>query len=413
PRWSVLFEEYATAGTRLLLYLPISVDGSGAFSDRVGHTVVLADVQEVDSVRGALSEDAEIMAVLTPVPEKGNVEVQPIATPPVSRRQPSTAGTRAEPGDFDRIRIPKDRAREALIADLRKRQRSALMAPPAAPTVPATEEVDVVASKPAAPRASMGFPPPRIGIHEPTFATRVRPKKKKRARMLIPLLVLLVVSSAAAGWHYWGNQWWANRRITETANRSAGAAAPRTTRANPAAQTPATPIPPAKPEGRPMPYSVAIAGYQVLDQANLMLEHLRTNASSLSFYVAPAVVHGTLFYRVFAGPLPDSATAAAVRDTLMARRLKTISVPSDVVSAPLAFLLGTFVRRADAETKAREAAAKGVPTYIVPIGSATGMQYNLYAGAYAGPGDADFMREILKQASLPDTLVERTGSIRS
>ena len=50
----------------------------------------------------------------------------------------------------------------------------------------------------------------------------------------------------------------------------------------------------------------------------------------------------------------------------------------------------------------------------MPIGDAGGIaQYRVYAGAYTGPGDAEFLREILEAASLPDSLVERTGSIRS
>ena len=97
----------------------------------------------------------------------------------------------------------------------------------------------------------------------------------------------------------------------------------------------------------------------------------------------------------------------------MARKLKTYSGTSDLVSAPFAFYLGTYQRRVDAEIKTREIAIKGVPAYIVPINSATGMQYNIYVGAFAGRGDAEFMRDILLDANLPDTLIERTGSIRS
>jgi hypothetical protein len=97
----------------------------------------------------------------------------------------------------------------------------------------------------------------------------------------------------------------------------------------------------------------------------------------------------------------------------MARKLKTYSGTSDLVLARYAFYIGTYFRRVDAEIKTREVAIKGIPAYIVPINSATGMQYNIYVGAFAGRGDAEFMRDILQQASLPDTLVERTGSIRS
>jgi cell division septation protein DedD len=412
-RWSILFEEYAASNVKLLLYMPIAIDGASAFSDRVGHTIVLAEPQELDDVRAALSVDAEIMAVLKPPSAADDIveseaDVVPMVAP-VTPRAPA----RTPDDDFAKIRIPKDSAREALIADLRSRQRAALQAPP--PIKPASpDEVDVASAKaPAAPRASMGFPPPRPGLHEPTFATRARPKKKKPSRLLVPLLAALVVSSLAAGWHYYGGAWWADYRATRAANQSNGQPGNQQGPTNSGSTGAQTPVTPAKPEGVPMPYSVAIGIYPVLDQANQILEHYREEASDLSFYIAPTVVQAALYYRVFAGPLPDSASAAAVRDTLMARKLKTYSGTSDLVSAPLAFHIGTYLRRVDAEIKAREIAIKGVPAYIVPINSATGMQYNIYVGAFAGRGDAEFMRDILQQASLPDTLVERTGSIRS
>jgi cell division septation protein DedD len=289
-----------------------------------------------------------------------------------------------------------------------------LQAPP--PVKAATpDEVDVASAKtPAAPRASMGFPPPRPGLHEPTFASRTRPKKKKPSRLLVPLLAALVVSSIAAGWHYYGGAWWADYRATRAANRSNNETGAQQGAANPGgAASSETPVTPAKPEGVPLPYSVAVGIYPVLDQANQRVDQLRNEESGIDFYIAPTVVQAALYYRVFAGPLPDSASAAAVRDTLIARKVKTMSMPSDLVSAPFAFYIGTYFRRVDAEIKAREVAIKGIPAYVVPINSATGMQYNIYVGAFAGRGDAEFMRDVLQQANLPDTLVERTGSISS
>ena len=432
-RWSVLFEDYAASKTKLLLYLPITVDGVGALSDRVGHTVVLAEEGEVQVVQEALSVDAELVGVfsppkppdeIAPIPEPepepepeviepvaeavAEAEVEPLPLPvdepetvpvPVAREPSPSLSARIDDKEFEKIRIPKDSAREALIADLRARQRAALMAPP--PTLPPlSDEVDVVRAK-APPRTSSGFPPPKIGIHEPTFASRVREKPKAKTPVFAILLVLLMMSSAAAAWHYWGV--WRNGKSVNGGSPQAG-------------PTPVSPTPRfAGSPAQPLPYSVAIAGYQVLEQANEFVEQLKDAESQMQFYVAPSVVQGALFYRVFAGPLPDSATAAAVRDTLVAHKIKTVSLPgnADLVAAPFAFLIGTFPRRADAEAKAAEVATKLIPTYIVQSATLQGTEYKLYAGAYSGPGDADFMREILEQASLPDTLVERTGSIRS
>ena len=163
-----------------------------------------------------------------------------------------------------------------------------------------------------------------------------------------------------------------------------------------------------------MRFSVAMAVYSVLEQAQARVEQLTREAPTMNFYIAPTVLQGSIFYRVLAGPLPDSASAAAVRDTLIARRIKTFTSSSDVLDTPYAFLLGSFATSAEADTRAAEARTKGIPTYVVPVSEAgRPAQYKVYAGAYTGPGDAEFLREILERASLPDTLVERTGSIRS
>jgi cell division septation protein DedD len=407
-RWSLVFEEFAATKTRLLLYLPITLEGTGAFSDRVGHTVVLADRWEAESVRAALSSDADIMGFLAPPKSaERDDEVMPPPAAPMPVSETIIGGGRIADKDFEKIRIPKDGAREALIADLRSRQRRALM-DPAPPPQPLPEEVDVVRAKPLiTPR--IGFPTVQPGISEPTFASTVRTAKPRPRRVLPALIVVLLVSSAAATWHYWGRPFWENRRAGETVNGSSVGSGG----ANPGSRTPPLTEPPL-PAGRSLPYSVAMAGYQLLDQAQERVEQLRRDAPTMQFYVAPTVVQGQLFYRVLAGPLPDSSTAAAVRDTLMARRIKVFSSSSDLLETPYAYLIGSFERRVDAVTKGAEAASKGIPTYIVPVGVPGGdTQYRLYAGAYTGPGDADFLRSILEAASLPDTLVERTGSIRS
>ena len=406
-RWAVVFEELAAAKTRLLLYLPITTDGTGAFSDRVGHTVVLADRWEAETVRDALSADAEIMGFVAP-PETAADDVAPGAPDVATVPEPDIPATapRMADRDFDKIRIPKDSAREALIADLRARQRAALQAP--APVIaPLPDEVDIPRERPAPPVRTVNFPAPKASISEPGFASTVR--EKPRRRVLLPaLLVVFLVSSAAAGWHIWRGGSFAGferdrSRAAAPANRRAAAPA--------VAQPPAEPPLPA---GRPLPYSVAIAGYQLLDQAQERIDQLRNEHASMQFYIAPTVVQGSLFYRVLAGPLPDSATAAAIRDTLVARRIKTMTLASDLLATPYAFLIGTFDRRNEAQAKAAEATASGVPAYVVAVGNPAGATtYRVYAGAFSGQGDAQFLRESLKNAALPDSLVERTGSIRS
>ena len=403
-RWSVVFEEFAAAKTRLLLYLPVTVDGTGALSDRVGHTIVLSDRWETAAVRSALSEDADIMALLVP-PADDVAAAAPGVADAADEPEAPAAAPRMADGEFEKIRIPKDSAREALIADLRARQRAALQAP--APTIaPLPEEVDIPRERAAPAVRSTGFPPPKASISEPGFASTVR--ERPRRRVLLPaLLVVLFVSSAAAGWHYWRGGSIAGFERPERGSNTQAPTRPRALAPTPAAEPP-------MPAGRPLPYSVAIAVYQLLNQAQERVDQLQRQESSLQFFIAPTLVQGSMMYRVMAGPLPDSAAAAAVRDTLVARRIKTMTLASDLLAAPYAFLIGTFARRNEAQAKAAEIARRGIPTYIVPVGDAAGIAtYRVYAGAFSGQGDAEFFREMLKSASLPDSLVERTGSIRS
>lgn len=406
-RWSVVFEEMAAGKARLLLYLPTTVAGTGALSDRVGHTIVLADRWEASAVIAELSVDADVMAYLSP-PE---TPVDDVAIPAAEADEPTepehaAPAPRMADGDFDKIRLPKSSAREALIADLRARQRAALQAPAPA-MAPLPVEVDIPRERAPAPVRGAAFPPAKASINEPGFASTVR--EKPRRRVLLPaLVVVLLVSIAATFWHVWrGGSIAGFDRIRERPS----AQAPR----RPTAQTPApAPAEPPMPAGRPLPYSVAIAGYQLMDQAQERVDQLRREQPSMQFFTAPTVVQGRLYYRVLAGPLPDSATAAAVRDTLMARRIKTMALASDLLVAPYAFLIGTFPRRSEAQAKAAEAAGRQIPTYVVPIADASGTTlYRVYAGAFSGQGDAEFLRDLLKSASLPDSLVERTGSIRS
>ena len=464
-RWSMLFEECAASQTRLLLYLPVELPGAKSLSDRVGETVLLADEWEQESTRNELSQDAHFLATFSPpqpalespienaeetgprseprtgpgpgpvtgpvpVPGSGSRsrsspglgtgtdelgdadEHQPVPVP-VPGPEPA-AGPRPGPGpgpgdrltdeEFDKIRVPKERAREALIADLRARQRAALMAPP--PSMAPLSDAETGAARPRVPpplKVSSGFPPPKnTGIHEPTFASKVREKPPRASKVVPLLIVLFLVSSAAAGWHYWS-----------------GRIAPGAATTN--AQGPQGPQGSQSPQGpqgaeaaTPLPFSVAVATYQVLALAQERVDELHDDEQNGRFYIAPTVVQGSLFYRVLAGPLPDSASAVALRDTLIARRIKTISAASDVVETPFAFLLGTYDSQTDAETRAQDVARMNIPSYIVPISTTGGaIKYALYAGAYSGRGDAEFMRGILQGASLPDTLVERTGSIRS
>jgi hypothetical protein len=398
-RWRGVFEQLAQERSKLLVYLPMDIDGAAAFSDRVGHTIVLAAPPDMEQMEALLSNDADVIGLLTPVAETA------AETPTVGAAAGKSVTSPVEKlrdEEFEKIRIPKDNAREALIADLRARQRAALMSPP-----PAMEPLPLEESVPSMPRrpllkAERG--PSGAEVARPFALDETQPPPKRFRGWLTWVLLLLVVSTVSAGaWYMWQTRFAATARL------------------QPITQPPPAPQP--QPETQPLadaappgtlPYSVAIASYQDLTVAQQRLEQLLRQEPAIPFYVGPIVVQGRLFYRIMAGPVADSASAVMVRDSLILKRIKTISSGWDVVNTRYAFLLGEHARRADAEAQRKAVASKGVPSYVVATTSPDGfVQYNVYAGAYMGPGDAEFMRPILRSAGLPDNLVERTGSNRS
>jgi len=121
-----------------------------------------------------------------------------------------------------------------------------------------------------------------------------------------------------------------------------------------------------------------------------------------------------LYYRVLAGPVRDSASAAMLMDTLVAKRHKTGSSDWDIRSTPFTFLLDEFPTREAAEARMNELRELDIPSYIVEMPYTVGPpRYRLYSGAYSGPAEADVMRQLLRNTGLADTLVLRTGRITS
>src|SRR5690606_16834135 len=126
----------------------------------------------------------------------------------------------------------------------------------------------------------------------------------------------------------------------------------------------------------------------------------------------PLEREGVLYYHVMAGPLPDTAMAVAVRDTLVARGRKTAPTPNDVRSAPLAFVIGDYSSLETAAEQIDELRRQDVPGYVTPASAVDGRRlYRIYVGGYATEAEADVAGQLLRAAGITDSLVIRTGSI--
>ena len=85
-RWDTVAHELEAESATMLLFVPATVPGLAAFSERVGRAIVVGDPMSVDRTAGALDPSCEVLAVLEP------------AGPMALARLAAEAG---EPGEVD------------------------------------------------------------------------------------------------------------------------------------------------------------------------------------------------------------------------------------------------------------------------------------------------------------------------
>lgn len=331
-----------------------------------------------------------------------------VEAPPASPEAAPVAPVRAErlarrpDAEFEKIRLPKDAAaREALIAELRERQRTARLAgasvaghtlggeePAAAGEATSTPgAAAALASRPAA------RPPIDVPVVDPS-----RKAPRRASRFSRPLLwtvgVVLLASLLAGAWHFLSG------------------------RLRPVEPAVAVPVPepgPAAPAAplvqNALPYVVAIEAHRDLLTAFERVTDLQEIEPELLFHVETLERGGSLFYHVMAGPVADSAAALALRDTLIARGHKTGPTPTDVRATPLAFLIGDYATAAVAEQQRDVLRRLDIPGYVLQ-GRATDGQplFRLYVGGFGTEAESDIVGQLLRAAGIQDSLVTRTGS---
>jgi hypothetical protein len=322
--------------------------------------------------------------------------------------------------EFDAIRLPKEReSRDALIADLRHRQRDARMAPP-----PPRSQWGASGREAGADPGS-GPPPPVLlpggeseharemrleaaadGVSLETLEPRapVRPAKRSgyRRPLAWTLFVVLMLSLLAGAWRYMaGRMGW---------HIPFGAGTPPAATAPPA--LPPEPQPAPQVTDVALPYAVAMEAHVDVATAANRIDVLRAGEHGIPFHVAPLEREGTLYYHVMAGPVADSLTAVALRDSLLAWRLKRAATPGDIRHAPLAFLIGDYGARHVAEQTVTELRQLDIPAYMLLADAEDGEPlYRVYVGGFATPVEAEVTQQLLRAVGVRDSLVTRTGSI--
>ncbi|MGH7541216.1 MAG: SPOR domain-containing protein, partial [Gemmatimonadota bacterium] len=166
-----------------------------------------------------------------------------------------------------------------------------------------------------------------------------------------------------------------------------------------------------------LPYSVLIASYAARADANERLARLSGEAGGI-FFVAPTPVRGAVYHRVFAGAFPSRTRASEHMQALVERGWKDEASAWHLRPARLAFRLGVFPSRAEAEGRAPRAARDGISTYILSVplpaaangGTRPDSLFVVYAGAYESESAANPMAALLAEAGQEAELEARRGT---
>lgn len=181
----------------------------------------------------------------------------------------------------------------------------------------------------------------------------------------------------------------------------------------PVQAAPAAAAPAAAPEGVPLPYTVYVTAYQFYDAARRQMGVEQGRFPQTKFYISPEPEQGIVYYKVFAGTLPDTGAATQLRDQLVETgaidRNDVAATSSLIKYNPLSFDLGEFASRQEAVARADSLSGRGVPAYPVLASSDNAERWRVYSGAFADSASAEFMRSKLAEAGLEARLVQRVG----
>ena len=415
--WRRVLGELSALRATLLAYVPADLEGMESIVARAGAVIVIADGDEGAAVLQRLTHSYAVLAVLTTpeVPAEVVTEpvvtaaaVEPIVEPIVEQEEEAPLradSTRLSDEEFERIRLPTDRAsREALIKDMRDRQRAARMAPvveprpmpngaaafsggalaPAPMPVTGGEAGLLMRTESAADAVSIEVLDPGLRM--------VPPRQKYRRPIVWTVTVVLVLALLAGAWRYLQARW-------EAAQTFTAAPLPAATPPRPVVEAPRDTL----------PWTVALEAHRDMATAFERVTALRVAEPAMRFHIAPLEREGRMFYHVMAGPVKDSATAVAVRDTLIAHGHKTTPTATDLRATPLAFLVGAFPTIAAAEQQLDELRRLDIPAYLIE--RTTDPRFQVYVGGFAAPAEAHVVRQLLRAAGIRDSLVTRTGSI--
>jgi hypothetical protein len=153
------------------------------------------------------------------------------------------------------------------------------------------------------------------------------------------------------------------------------------------------------------PFGIALLTFNT--QAGALLELQRNGATFRAGTFTPVLFKDAPWFRVVVGAYPDSASAAALLDTLRARG--TSDAGRAVIERyPYALLVERDVPDSVVASRVSVFRARGVPVYALLQGDGTA---RVYAGAFKTPEEAASLFDALRTSGVSTSLVYRTGRV--
>jgi SPOR domain len=153
------------------------------------------------------------------------------------------------------------------------------------------------------------------------------------------------------------------------------------------------------------PYGIALVTFNT--QAGALLELQRNGATFRAGTFTPVLVKEAPWFRVVVGAYPDSASAAALLDTLRARG--TSDAGRAVIERyPYALLVERDVPDSAVAARVSKFRTRGVPVYALLQSDGTA---RVYAGAFKKPEEAVSLFDALRTSGVFTSLVYRTGRV--
>jgi len=153
------------------------------------------------------------------------------------------------------------------------------------------------------------------------------------------------------------------------------------------------------------PYGIVIITFNT--HAGALLELTRNGATLRAGTFTPILIRETPWFRVVAGAYPDSASAAALLDTLRARGSSDAG-RAVIERFPYALLVERDVPDAAVASRVSVYRTRGLPVYALLQADGTA---RLFAGAFKEPAEATLLYDALKTSGIQTSLVYRTGRV--